>query len=122
MENILFVILIPVVAGTLVAAQSLWRSAVVGGGIFANGLASAFGKMLVSPKMWLGALLYILTTMLYLFLFSKLKFFVVQVSVTGLALIISTIISYYIFHEKVSTLNIIGLMTVLLGIFLVFKK
>ena len=115
MENIAYLFLLPVVAIALVGAQSLWRNAVVKEEIFSGSFAEIATKVITNPKMWLGGLLYIATTALYLFLFSKVKFFVVQITVTGLALILSTAISYYIFHEEINTVNLVGLFVVFIG-------
>ncbi|MSR68540.1 hypothetical protein EXS66_02025, partial [Candidatus Saccharibacteria bacterium] len=109
MQNIIFILLLPVVALSLVTAQSVWRSAVVDDKIFSGSLTAAIMNAATNPKMWLGALLYIATTILYLFLFSKLKFFVVQISVTGLALIFTAAISHFIFHEEITIMNLTGL-------------
>ena len=122
MTNIIYLSLLPVVATALVAAQSLWRNAVVKDAIFKGKLGDILSHTVTNPKMWLGGILYIATTVLYLFLFSKLKFFVVQITVTGLALMLSTAISHYIFHEDISVLNLLGLLMVLIGIGLVVQR
>ena len=122
MQNIIFLLLLPVVALSLVTAQSLWRSVVVNDKIFSGSLSAAIISAATNPKMWLGALLYIATTILYLFLFSKLKFFVVQVSVTGLALIVATAVSHFILHEEITIMNLAGLLLVMIGLGLVVQK
>ena len=122
MENIIFLLLLPVVALSLVTAQSLWRSVVVNDKIFSGSLSAAIISAATNPKMWLGALLYMATTILYLFLFSKLKFFVVQISVTALALIIATAVSHFIFHEEITIINLTGILLVMLGLGLVVQK
>jgi drug/metabolite transporter (DMT)-like permease len=121
---ILLALLIPVAALSLVTAQALWRSAVVSDQVFnRNGsIYTIIHQVLTSPKIWLGIILYIGTTGLYLFLLTKYKFFVIQLTVTGLALVFSTLIAYFIFHEKISLVNIIGLVVVLFGILLVVQK
>lgn len=122
MQNIIFLLLLPVVALSLVTAQSLWRSVVVNDKIFSGSLSAAIISAATNPKMWLGALLYMATTILYLFLFSKLKFFVVQISVTALALIIATAVSHFIFHEEITIMNLAGLLLVMIGLGLVVQK
>ncbi len=121
---ILTLLLIPVAALALVSAQALWRSAVVDGQILRkNGsIFSIIPQVATSPKIWLGILLYVSTTGLYLYLLTRYKFFVIQLSITSLALIFSTLIAYFVFHEKISTVNIIGLAIVLVGLFLVVQK
>ena len=122
MQNIIFILLLPVVALLLVTAQAIWRSAVVNDKIFSGSLAAAIVNATTNPKMWLGGLLYVATTILYLFLFSKFKFFIVQISVTAMALIIATAVSHFIFHEEITIMNLAGLLLVMIGLGLVVQK
>ncbi|MCA9301633.1 hypothetical protein KC974_03720 [Candidatus Saccharibacteria bacterium] len=78
-------------------------------------------KLAQSPKFWLGAIFYALGTLCYFLILSKAKFFSVQMTMTGLAIIFSTAVSYFYFKESISVFNFAGIVLILLGIFLVFK-
>lgn len=78
-------------------------------------------KMFQSPKFWIGALLYGLSTVIYFLLLSKAKFFSVQLTMTGVAVLVSVAISYFFFHENVTVLNLVGVAFVLAGIVLVTR-
>ncbi len=122
MTGNLLILLIPLVAILLISAQALWRHAVVSDKLLEGSFGTIVVHTITNPKIWLGGILYVLTTAVYLFLFTKFKFFVVQLSITGLALVFSTMISYYIFHEKITIINIIGLVVILVGLALVVQK
>lgn len=122
MPAFLIYLILPVAAVTLILAQALWRTAVVDDKILEGTLGTIILQSIANPKVWIGIILYASTTILYLFVLSKFKFFAVQLTITGLALIFSTFLSYFVFHEKISLVNIIGLSVILIGIYLVFQK
>lgn len=108
----------------LIAGQSLWGSAVkqiapLGSNI---GTIELLSKLAQSSHLWLGGMFYVVGTFLYFLLLSKAKFFSVQITMTGLAIIFSVVISHFIFHEAVSAANMAGIAFVLVGIFLVMLK
>lgn len=115
-------LLVPVSAIILISAQALWRTAVVNDKVLEGSISTIIIQSVSNPKIWLGIILYIFTTALYLFVLNKLKFFTVQLTITGLALIFSTFLSYFVFHEKITILNLLGLGIILIGIFFVIQK
>lgn len=111
------------ISACLISGQAAWGSAVkqiapIGSEISTTELAS---RLLVSPKIWLGGLFYILGTAIYFLLLSKAKFFSVQIAMTGLAIIFSTLIAHFFFKETISPTNFAGILLVLSGVLLVFK-
>lgn len=107
----------------LILGQSLWGSAVkkispVGRNV---PFIEVLSGVLASPKFWLGAFFYGTGTLIYLLLLSKVKFFSVQISMTGLAIIFSVLISHFIFKESITVVNFIGIVLVLSGILLVMR-
>ena len=112
-----------IIASCLASGQALWASTVKS--IAANnsdiGALDFLTKVILTQKFWFGALLYVLGTSTYLLLLSKAKFFSIQFGMTGIVLIISLIISVYFFQEKISQLNIMGIVLVFLGIFFIMK-
>lgn len=104
----------------LISGQALWGSTIKslsGGGEHLAGMDLLL-KLPTTPRFWLGVLCYGIGTLAYFLLLSKIKFFSVQITMTGLAIIFSTLLSYFAFKESLSTANIVGMLTVLLGIFL----
>lgn len=72
--------------------------------------------------MWAGAVIYIVATLIYFFMLSKLKFFSVQIAMTALSIIFSVALSIMVFGEKPTAINLIGAIIVLIGITLVLHK
>lgn len=112
------------IATCLVIGQSSWGGAVktiapVGSDITSVQLLL---RMIMSYRFWIGASFYALGTVLYLLLLSKARFFSVQITMTGVALILSTGVSYFVFHETIHLYNLVGLALVLAGITLVTLK
>src|SRR5690348_3884135 len=85
MQAALPYLLMPVMAGLLVLGQALWGTVIKGGHVLEGSPATVFMNLVTSPRMWLGAGVYILATLLYFFMLSKLKFFSVQIAMTGLS-------------------------------------
>lgn len=108
----------------LVSAQAFWGSFIkqTAKQPLSGPLPQILGRFISSPKIWIGGLLYVFATVVYFVLLSKYKFFAVQATMAGLAIIFSTILSYMLFHEKVSALNIFGMFLVIGGITLVFNR
>ncbi len=106
----------------LVSAQSVWRSAVSNSDLFSGGIADILVRVFTNPRIWVGGLLYLVTTLLYLLVLSKTKFFTAQMIITSAAIIYSALIAHFIFHEKISPLNIVGVGLILVGIFFIISK
>lgn len=112
----------PVMALLLVAAQTLWASVIKTGNALQGSLPVIAINLVSSWKMWLGAFIYIIATLVYFYMLSKLKFFSVQIAMTALSIIFSTTLSILIFNEKPTAINITGALIVLFGITLVLYK
>jgi len=109
----------------LAAGQSLWKMAALKFPIYQNEGLSLFVsgfKTLFSVYFISGAFLYVLATLIYLWLFSKYPFYTVQVSLVSFSIIFSLIISRFIFKESVSLINYFGIVLVLIGVFFVVWK
>lgn len=122
MIAILPYILMPVMALLLVTAQTLWASVIKSGNALQGSLPTIAVNLLANWKMWLGALIYILATLVYFYMLSKIRFFSVQIAMTALSIIFSTSLSIIAFNEKPSLLNIMGALIVLVGVALVIYK
>jgi drug/metabolite transporter (DMT)-like permease len=114
--------MMPVMAFLLVIAQTLWASVIKTGNALQGSLPTITLNLMTSWKMWLGALIYIVATLVYFYMLSKLKFFSVQIAMTALSIIFSTTLSVLIFNEKPTLINITGAAVVLVGVFLVLYK
>lgn len=122
MTEILPYLLMLLMALLLVSAQTLWASVIKGGGVFDGNLPSVVTALATNWKIWAGVFIYIAATLVYFYLLSKTKFFSVQVAMTALSIIFSTVLSVVVFSEKISLVNIIGMFVVFAGILLVVHK
>ena len=114
-------LLIPVMAILLVSAQAMWGLAIKHGNLIQGGVVQSVTNVIGSPKIWLGALLYMLATAVYFVMLSRGKFFVIQISMAGIATILSTILASVIFYEAISAANIMGMFLVITGLFFVMQ-
>jgi drug/metabolite transporter (DMT)-like permease len=122
MQGILPYLLMPIMAGLLVVAQACWGSVIKNQHALRGTPTTIASNLISNPRMWLGAFIYIIATLLYFFLLSKLRFFSVQVAMTGLSIAFSTLLAYIYFHENISLLNIVGAAVILCGVALVVTK
>jgi drug/metabolite transporter (DMT)-like permease len=112
-------ILMLLLATLLVSAQALWGGAVKGRHLLDGGLVSAALELLGNYRIWIGGVLYVGATALYFVLLSQYKFFFVQVTMTALVIIFSTVLAALIFHEQITAVNLIGVGFVITGLALV---
>lgn len=120
--NKLSYLLIPAIAAMLVLAQACWGSFIKETRPFDGSIGQAVGHLITGPRIWLGALLYIIATLVYFLALSKFRFFTIQIVVTALAILFSTVLSRLFFHETVTPVNIIGMVIVLSGLSLVLVR
>lgn len=109
----------------LSAAQSLWKTSAVNfPRLTASGMSTVNAAIQVffSLKFISGALLYVLATLLYVWLFSKYPFYAVQISLVSFSIIFSLIISNVIFKENLQLMNYLGIPLILIGVSLVVWK
>lgn len=114
-------LLMPLMACIMVVAQSLWAT-VIKSGALNGGIVQIAISLSSSWKMWLGALLYIIATLVYFVLLSKIKFFSVQIPMTALSIIFSLLLSIFLFNEKPTLINSLGIAIVFIGILFVLHK
>jgi len=118
----LTLLLIPVLPLLLVSAQTIWAVGVKRYHLVSGTPSQVLFNFLTSPHIWAGGVLYIGATFLHLFLLSRFRFFAVTVSVTALAILLSTLVSAVFFKEQFSYTNIAGAMLVLVGLPLVLLR
>jgi drug/metabolite transporter (DMT)-like permease len=113
-----------IVAIFLATAQTLWK---IAGNNYAS-LAKDFSslaailKTAFSPQFIAGAILYVVATAIYVWLFSRYTFFAVQVTLISTSVILAALISYFFFKENPSPINIFGLVVIIVGIVLATQK
>lgn len=108
-------------AALLVTAQALWGTAIKSGAL-SGSISHIASTLLTSWRMWAGALIYIVATLLYFYLLSRLKFYSVQIPMTALAIMFSTVLSIVLFKETPSIVNSIGIAIVAVGIILILQR
>ncbi len=115
-------LLVPVMAALLVSAQAMWGLAIKNQHLLDGSVPHVITNLVSSYKMWLGALLYVAATLVYFVMLSRGKFFVIQVSMTAAAILLSTLLAVVLFNEKISAINIVGTLFVLIGLSLVLAR
>jgi drug/metabolite transporter (DMT)-like permease len=115
-------LLVPVLPLLLVCAQTIWAIGVKRHHVMSGSPPQIAVNLLTSLHIWAGTGLYIIATLLHLFLLSQLRFFSVTVSVTAMAVVLSTLSSVLIFKEQFNLLNIAGALLVVVGIPLVLLR
>ncbi len=109
-------------AALLVAGQACWRVASASHAALFAGHGITFSKVLgfvFSPLTLLGTVLYVVATVMYMFLLSRYHFSTIQGMLVALSLIFSVLIAVVFFHERLSMVNIAGMVLLLVGIWLV---
>ncbi|MCA9313415.1 hypothetical protein KDA08_03800 [Candidatus Saccharibacteria bacterium] len=120
------IILSIIVGGLLVLGQSLWKFAIAGSmdsgkaGLLTT-LKNPLG-LLTQPLFLLGCVIYVIATVFYMYVISKYNYGVSYAMIVGCSTIFATTASTMIFHEKLNTINYVGVMVIILGIILVVKK
>jgi len=122
------IILSVVVGFLLVVGQALWKASMSTNEIVINrpvsleALAKTAAVILLQPLFILGCMVYLLATMLYVYVISKYNYGVSYAMIVACSTIFATLLSALIFKEKIYTLNIIGIVIIVLGIILVVRK
>src|SRR5581483_6458045 len=122
MQSILPYLMMPVMACLLVSAQALWGTVIKKQHALHGSISTIFNNLISNPRMWLGALIYICATLLYFYMLSRLRFFSVQVAMTGLSIVFSTLLAMALFHEKPNLINLIGAAIIIIGVSMVIQK
>jgi drug/metabolite transporter (DMT)-like permease len=118
--NKLGYLLIPLISMLLITAQASWGHFIKTEKPFSGSVIEIIGHFITSPLFWFGALLYGLATIAYFLSLSQYQFFMVQTTVTALAILLSVALSKILFHEVLTIANIIGILCIMAGVYLVF--
>jgi len=121
MGTVLTYLMLPLMAGLLAFAQALWGTAIKAGALNGN-FPTILNNLITNWRIWVGVLLYVAATALYFFILSKLKFFSVQVAMTGISIIFSVTLAFLLFQERPNLINIVGIFVVFTGVILVLYK
>lgn len=112
-----------VVALMIVCAQALWKSGVVAAGVsLSHPSVADLLRVVLSLKIIGGVVLYGLAAVMYIAMLAKFPYFAVQTLVVPATIIFTMIIAQLLFHEKISTINIAGVILLLAGVILTAKK
>jgi undecaprenyl phosphate-alpha-L-ara4N flippase subunit ArnE len=114
-----------IVALQLVVGQSLWKLGTERSGFTLSAdylLSSKVWSFVFSPFTIAGLLIYAIATVLYMGMLSKYQYSIVQGVVVPLSLIFAFAIARFFFHERVSLVNVLGLVLLVIGIGLVTKR
>jgi multidrug transporter EmrE-like cation transporter len=122
MTNPITYLLVPLMALLLVTAQATWGTAIKKQHVLEGPAGKIIGNLITSPRIWLGIIIYVGATVVYFLLLSKAKFFSVQVSMTAISILFSTLLAAMLFDEKITPLNLAGMILVLDGLPLVLSR
>jgi multidrug transporter EmrE-like cation transporter len=114
-----------VVAALLVVGQGLWKIAVNNAHLELTAsylLSRRSLELLGSPFLWAGLTVYAAATVLYMGMLAKYDYSVVQSMVVPLALIVAFIVARFFFNERLSTVNLVGLGVLIIGIILATRR
>lgn len=120
------IILSIIVGGLLVLGQSLWKFSI--GGSMDSGKVGMLStlknplSLLTQPFFLLGCVIYAIATLFYMYVISKYNYGVSYAMIVGCSTIFATTASTVLFHEKLNTVNYIGVVVIVFGIILVVKK
>lgn len=120
------IILSIIVGGLLVLGQSLWKLAI--GGSLNSEKAQALStlknpfSLLTQPFFLLGCVIYAVATLFYMYVISKYNYGVSYAMIVGCSTVFATTASTVLFHEKLHTINYIGVLVIVVGIILVVKR
>lgn len=114
-----------IVALMLVAGQLLWKLGIerTEGGLSSSLLMSReVFSFIFSPFILGGFAVYILATVLYMYLLGRYDYSVIQSLVIPLSLIFAYIVAGLFFKERILTINIIGVAIIVVGVILAVKR
>ncbi len=113
------------IGAMIVAAQSLWKQAISKAGENFNLdyiFSKKFFSFILSPYLLGGLIIYALATLLYFFALSKYPYSIVQTIVVSSSLIFTFASAHLLFHESITPKQILGLVILLLGVWLIVNK
>jgi drug/metabolite transporter (DMT)-like permease len=121
----LFYVLGILVAIQLVIGQGLWKIATEKSGFTLSPhylFSHQILKFIFSPYTLAGMTIYILATLLYMGMLAKYQYSAVQGLVVPLSLITAFAVAKFFFHDRLSVINILGLLVLIVGILLATKR
>jgi drug/metabolite transporter (DMT)-like permease len=116
-----FILLTAGFALMLAVAQSLWKLAVTKNELKTFDAATLV-TLLFSPYFLIGAVLYVIAIVVYLYALSHFEFHKIQAVAVPLTLIFSMIAAGFVFHESIKLTSIIGMAVIILGVYLVVAR
>ncbi len=118
-------LLTALVASMIVFAQVLWKLGVESV-TYRLDIATLFSRgvfeLIFSPFIVVGVIIYGVAAILYMLLLGRYDYSIVQSLVIPLTLIVSYVIASLVFKEKISLINIAGILTIIIGVFLAVKR
>jgi len=117
MPNFKLILQILLLVSMLTTGNVLWKYGLTGmGGVFVNGKTffSSIKDLLVSPYMWLGALLYIIATLYWFVLLSKHNLSYVY-PMLSVGYVFGMIAGMFLFKEIISLTSWIGMGIIFAG-------
>lgn len=107
----------------IITAQILWKKASSSGGPIelSNINKDLLIDLFFSTYFIVGTLLYVVGVFLFVWLLSKYQFSTVQITITSLTIVLGLIVAGVIFKEEINILDMVGVILIVLGIFLVNK-
>lgn len=112
------------VAVQIVLGQILWKMGVekVGAGLSIEYFfSSKILSLLTSPYIIVGVISYVMATLIFMTLLAKYPYTELQSVVVSSSLIATFLAASLIFHERISLVNILGLVLLIAGVLLITK-
>jgi drug/metabolite transporter (DMT)-like permease len=114
-----------VVGVLLVTGQALWKLA-MGGALKAGGDFSAILRsplqILLNPVFLLGCMIYIVATVLYMYVISKYNYGISYAMIVACSTILASVLANTLFKEQLTLVNVAGLLLVVGGVALLVRK
>lgn len=101
----------------LVTGQTLWK---IGAGKIEFSGLKAMVNMALSPWIVIGGILYVIATVIWIYLLSKLPLSLLY-PLQSVAYILGLLVAYFLFKEIIPITRWIGVLVILLGVYLVTK-
>lgn len=103
----------------LLIGQMLWKTEISKYGYLG---ADNFLKIILSPNIVIGILIYIIATVVWFYILSREAFNIVYPLQLSLAAIIGVLLSVFFLHENFTLPRFFGILCLVIGVFLIVKK
>ena len=105
------------VATLIVSGQALWKVAIDNLNSLGLQLFTAQGivRLMTSPTLIAGVLIYGLATVAYIYILGKYNYFQIQSIVVGSSLVLTLILAITLFDERPHAINVIGVALIVVG-------